>query len=97
MPLRIGSDYTSEQLRNFLYRYRLSLTAGSELLGVARRTLQSYTSGEEVIPLSIARLCWWMDRALELGAREDDLNAHGEGIPYRLERPTETKKEVNDV
>ncbi|MBO0863659.1 MAG: hypothetical protein J2P16_01115 [Mycobacterium sp.] len=83
MPQRIRSVYTADQLNDWLYRWRLTLEGGADLLGVGRRALQDYSKGREAIPVTVARLCWTLDRMVEINRGPVDLNGFSEPFPDR--------------
>ena len=62
---------TAEQFKMWRERLGLSLTGAAERLGVSRRAVQFYQSGERPISKTVALAC----AALEAGLDTEDLGA----------------------
>src|SRR5215475_4882329 len=60
---RIISTMTPEDMQAWRVRHGLSLTVASDVIGISRRSLQDYLSGDTEIPQVVAMACWGIDYA----------------------------------
>lgn len=65
---------TARQFQSWLKRHELSWTQAAKALGMGRRMIGYYASGEKPIPRTVALSCW----AIDHGALEE-LPAKGVG------------------
>lgn len=53
---------TPSTLRQWRKRHKLTLEAAAHQLGIGRRSLVYYESGQSRIPAYVAILCWYRDQ-----------------------------------
>jgi hypothetical protein len=68
--LEQAGEYSHQQVIAWMARHGLSLDAAAEALGISRRMLAYYRSGEKPIPktVGLAMLGWEAQRGLKYGA-----------------------------